>query len=53
MSWVLIVTWCIHCPTRAVAMQEFSTVEACQFASVEVQKLAPVVSVVCVPKGNK
>lgn len=35
----------------AVAMQEFANLPACQHASIEAQKIAPGIRVVCVPKG--
>lgn len=63
MSWVLIISWLVSTPnpsdsrlaltTSAVTMQEFNHVEACKFASVEAQKIAPQIKVVCVPKGEK
>lgn len=34
-----------------VAMQEFGDLQACQHASVEAQKIAPGIRVICVPKG--
>ena len=34
-----------------VAMQEFANLPACQHASIEAQKIAPGIRVVCVPKG--
>lgn len=60
--WVLIVSFAIASgggtnspsnPNRGfgVAMQEFNSVQACQFASVEAQKIAHDIRVVCVPKG--
>ena len=36
-----------------IAMQEFGDLQACQHASVEAQKIAPGIRVVCVPKGSK
>ena len=35
-----------------VAMQEFGSLGACQHASIEAQKIAPGIRVVCVPKGG-
>lgn len=60
MSWVLIVAWTAISHANGyqphqwpeVAMQEFGTQQACQFASVEAQKLARGIRVVCVPKGD-
>ncbi len=61
-TWILVVSWLAMSQSyqqrgdRAwgeVTMQEFNTLEACQFASVEVQKITPQVRVVCVPKGVK
>ena len=34
-----------------VAMQEFASLPACQHASIEAQKIAPGIRVVCVPKS--
>lgn len=34
-----------------VAMQEFGDLQSCQHASIEAQKIAPGIRVVCVPKG--
>ena len=34
-----------------VQMQEFANLPACQHASIEAQKIAPGIRVVCVPKG--
>jgi hypothetical protein len=68
MTWVLIVTWEVSAAyyppgmydrssvySSAVAFQEFNTLQACQFASVEAQKLMPSAHktrVACVPKGE-
>ncbi len=60
-AWILIVSWLAVSQSYQrtdrnwgeLAMQEFNTLEACQFASVEVQKITPQVRVVCVPKGEK
>lgn len=64
-AWILIVSWAVAAPydagvyttsmvmKHAIAMQEFGGVEACQFASLEAQKIAPGIRVVCVPKGSK
>lgn len=35
-----------------VAMQEFGDLQSCQHASLEAQKIAPGIRVVCVPKGG-
>lgn len=56
--WVLIVVWGASAATghtyqrksEAVAMQEFSSLERCQFASIEVRKLAPRTNMVCAQK---
>ena len=58
MKWILIVAWLVHGGTGsytwgAVSMQEFNNVQACKFASIEVQKIAPDVHVVCVPNGEQ
>lgn len=37
---------------QGIAMQEFSSLQSCQFASVEAQKIAPGIRIVCVPKGG-
>lgn len=65
-SWILIVA--LHAATTQnndsksardfrhsyhVAMQEFGDLQSCQHASVEAQKVAPGIRVVCVPKGGK
>ena len=61
--WILIVAFAVSTPiydgsaasrhSSAVTMQEFSDLKACQFASLEVQKLATAARVVCIPKGTK
>lgn len=62
MKWILIVvalssmnmsgaTMSGHGTGSQIAMQEFNTVEACQFASLEVQRLVLGLKMVCVPKG--
>ena len=38
-------------PSHHLAMQEFGNLPACQHASIEAQKIAPGIRVVCVPKG--
>lgn len=57
MTWILMSAWLIspgpYATSRALTMQEFNTLQACQFASVEAQKIAPGVRVVCVQKGVK
>jgi hypothetical protein len=64
-AWILIVAWgsaqalyedghsTYTRRTHAVAMQEFNNLKACQHASVEAQKIAPRIRVVCVPKGGQ
>ena len=63
-AWILIISWAVGAPysneahsngqirTHAIAMQEFGDVSACQFASVEAQKIAPGIRAVCVQKGH-
>jgi hypothetical protein len=56
--WVLIVVWGSSVADGSIrqvrsdigTIQEFSSVERCQFASIEVKKLSPKANVVCVPK---
>jgi hypothetical protein len=56
--WVLIVVWgstvtdgsVSQGRSDAVTMQEFSSLDRCQFASIEVQKIAPRTKMVCVQK---
>ena len=38
-------------PSHHIAMQEFANLPACKHASIEAQKIAPGIRVVCVPKG--
>ena len=38
-------------PSHHIAMQEFASLPACQHTSIEAQKIAPGIRVVCVPKG--
>ena len=63
-TWVLLVAFIstqwvngsAHYPTgirHGVAMQEFSGLSSCQHASIELQKIAPDIRVVCVPKESK
>lgn len=59
MTWILIISWAVTSGQYseayaqavyrgyAVAMQEFNSVEACQFASIQAQRIAPKISVVC------
>jgi hypothetical protein len=59
-SWVLLISWAVSTPiynsassskaSYAVHTQEFSSVQSCKFASIEVQKIAPGTKVVCVLK---
>ena len=64
MSWVLVVMWAVASggstdssanprSAPAIASQEFNDVMACQFASVEIQKMNRDLRVLCVPKGSK
>jgi hypothetical protein len=65
MTWILIVSWAVSAGaaetapytsvyrSHAVAMHEFNTLDACQFASLEVQKIAKTTKMVCVQKGVK
>jgi hypothetical protein len=56
--WVLIVVWgstvadgsVSQGRSDAVTMQEFSSLDRCQFASIEVHKIAPRTKMVCVQK---
>ena len=64
MSYILIVSWLVSTAfyeqsgttmvkqSTAVTMQEFSSVESCQFASLQAAKIAPAIHMVCVPKGK-
>ena len=64
MMFILIVSWAVATAggedysskemyrRQAVAMQEFNSAEACQLASLEAQKIARNIRVVCVPKGK-
>ena len=57
MGWVLIITWVAHAcagcsSSTSVAMQEFKDISACQFASVEAQKIGMRLKTVCVPVGS-
>jgi hypothetical protein len=59
-SWILLISWAVSTPIHngtassktsyAVHTQEFSSVQSCKFASIEVQKIAPGAKVVCVQK---
>ena len=55
MSWVLIVIWSVSGSQAAVAMQEFASVEACQFASTQIKQRSHTQwnTMVCVPKGRR
>ena len=55
-AYILIVMWSSYGSQNAVAMQEFSTLKACQFASAQIQEkkvssFSP--TMVCVPKELK
>lgn len=64
-AWILVVAFSVAVPLRddyvtnymrtgrGVAMQEFGDLQSCQNASIEAQKIAPGIRVVCVPKGSK
>ena len=56
MKWILIVVWFAGNSQSGVAMQEFDSLQACQWASQQIIKhkartSAP--NMVCVPKGIK
>jgi hypothetical protein len=59
-SWILLISWAVLAPIHngtsssktsyAVHTQEFSSVQSCKCASIEVQKIAQGTKVVCVQK---
>lgn len=55
-AYILIVMWSAAGGQTAVSMQEFTTLTACQFASIQIHKKKPTESppsMVCVPKELK
>jgi hypothetical protein len=63
-AWILIMSWAVSAGqtdaaaypstyrSYAITTQEFDSLKACQFASIEAKKLAKGLKMVCVPKGE-
>lgn len=52
-TWILIVVMSASNGTSTVAMQEFNTVQACQYAGGQISSVSAYVrKLICVPKGE-
>ena len=52
-TWILVVVMAAPNVTSTVAMQEFNTAQACQYAAGQISNVSPYIrKLECVPKGE-